>query len=125
MCLKDVVDICLPRRDNRDRFLGPPIIELELSGHAYNYRKKKYPTTNEKREANFMWKVPSIWIPQKVLHKQQETLQWLHRTFAEWWSAQLLGRLLPLLQGTPQDRRQINIWRMYERSQHPKQNKTW
>ena len=31
----------------------------------------------------------------------------LHRTSAEWWSAQFWGRLLSLLQETPQDRKHV------------------
>ena len=30
MCSKDVVNICVLRRDNGDRHMGPPIIELEF-----------------------------------------------------------------------------------------------
>ena len=30
MCLKDVMDILMPRRDDDNRLLRPPIIELEF-----------------------------------------------------------------------------------------------
>ena len=30
MCPKDVIDIYMPRRDDDNRLLGPPIIKLEL-----------------------------------------------------------------------------------------------
>ena len=30
MCPKDVTDICMPRRDNENRLMRSPIIELEL-----------------------------------------------------------------------------------------------
>ena len=30
MCPEDVTDICMPRRDNENRLMGPPIIELEF-----------------------------------------------------------------------------------------------
>ena len=30
MCPKDVMDIHIPRRDDDNRLMGPPIIELEI-----------------------------------------------------------------------------------------------
>ena len=30
MCPKDVLDISMPRRDDDNRLIGPPIIELEF-----------------------------------------------------------------------------------------------
>ena len=30
MCPKDVMDIPMPRRDDENRLMGPPIIELEF-----------------------------------------------------------------------------------------------
>ena len=30
MCLKDITDICMPRRDNENRLMVPPIIEVEF-----------------------------------------------------------------------------------------------
>ena len=30
MCPKDVMDISMPRRDDENRLMGPPIIELEI-----------------------------------------------------------------------------------------------
>ena len=30
MCSKDVTDIRIPRRDNKNKFIGSPIIELEF-----------------------------------------------------------------------------------------------
>ena len=30
MCIKDMVEICMPRSDNGDRLMGPQIIELKF-----------------------------------------------------------------------------------------------
>ena len=53
-----------------------------------------------------MRKVPPVRAPKKVLQKQQGTLQKLHRASTGRKSTQLWGDYLPLLQRTPQDRRQ-------------------
>ena len=58
MCPKDVVDICMPRKDNDSRLLGPSIIELNFEkgildphiirgGESIQLQMKR-------REANFM-----------------------------------------------------------------------
>ena len=48
MCPKDVVIICVPRRDDDNRIMGPPIIELEfekntMEPHINNWWRK-HPT---------------------------------------------------------------------------------
>ena len=89
MCLNDVVDICVPRRDCKDRLIGSPINKLEFEKDTYNYRRRKHSTKNEKKKTNFMLKVPLIWALQKVLQRQLGTLEIMHRASAEWWNAQL------------------------------------
>ena len=51
------MDICVLKRDDGDRLIGPPIIELVLdkrhSEHLYNQKNRKHSTKNEdKREEN-------------------------------------------------------------------------
>ena len=50
MCPKDVVDICVLRRDDGDMLMDPPIIKLELKkkhfGPTYNHRRRNYPFKN-------------------------------------------------------------------------------
>ena len=58
MCPKDVLDIHIPRRDDDNRLMGLPIIELEFKKDILDpyiiIREERYPTKNEKKETIFM-----------------------------------------------------------------------
>ena len=76
ICPKDVVDIYVPRRDDGDRLMGPPIIKLEFKKDILDSQrmKKERPILCE-RCLQFL-------APQKV-RKKIEALQRLNRTSAE------------------------------------------
>ena len=103
MCPKDLVDIvylvgmvtCLwvPQLYTRIRERQP--------WHAHNkWRRKNW--LRMKIKNKFMWMVPLVWASQKVLQKQQKTLQEGRVNNCE-------VEPLPLLQRTPQDRRREYI----------------
>ena len=50
MCPKDVVDICIPRRDDDNMLMS----SHQQPRPTYNNWRKKHPTKNEKRKTNFM-----------------------------------------------------------------------
>ena len=50
MCPKDVTDICMSRRDNENRLMGPPIIELEFEKAILDPQKKQYAERKKVRE---------------------------------------------------------------------------
>ena len=52
MCPNNIVVNRVPKRDDGNRLIGASTIELP--GPTNNYRRRKHPTKDEKRETNFM-----------------------------------------------------------------------
>ena len=56
--------------------MGPPNTELKFEKETVDPHKEGESTyLRRKKEVNIMWKVLPVWAPQKVMQKQQKTLQ--------------------------------------------------
>ena len=54
---KDILDIFISRRNDDNRLIGPPVIELEIKKDIldpYSNWRRMLPTKNEKIETNFV-----------------------------------------------------------------------
>ena len=74
MCPKDVVDICVPRRDDHNRLKGPPIIELELNKETLDLHIiiGGHPTKNEKEEPTLCVRCFQFGHPKKFCRSNRE-----------------------------------------------------
>ena len=101
MCPKNVVDTRVPKRDDDNRLVGPPIIiELEFKEDTLNshiiIRGERIQLQMEKERPTLFEKYLQFGHPKEECRKEECTI---------------VGGF-PLLQRILQDRRQENKWRM-------------
>ena len=119
MCPKNVVNICMIRRDNDNRLIGPPIIELEfkkdiLEPHIIN-GGKNIQIQIKKRNQQYVKNASSLGTPKSSAEasgNSAETAQSLCRKE----KCTIVGRSFASIAKNPTRQETKNMWRIYNRS---------